>query len=115
MTDDFEKRFYDHIEEMREFRGEIRQYMKEQPARCANHSGRIEALAQRGKLVEQAIAFKEDDDDTIHARTQRVETVLDRAFFAFKALAWISSAAGAIYGGFSFLLKHTDKVDKVIK
>lgn len=120
MTDDFEKRFYDHIEEMREFRGKVLAHFENQDkaqaqreARCANHSARIDAIAFRGKRVEQAIAFSDDPKSvSINTRVQFTEKFVDRCLFAVKAIAILSSAASAVYAGLVFIVRHSDKVIK---
>jgi hypothetical protein len=104
MTDDFEKRFYDHIEEMREFRGEIRHYMKEQPGRCSNHSARISELDDRAVDIEQAIGFRKGDENTIHERVKIVEKFRGYVVFTLEALAWLAGAGTLIYAGVSLFL-----------
>lgn len=98
------------------FMGEIRQYMKSQPGRCASHSEDIDALEARAKNIEEAIGYDAKSDKTIHSRTAVLEKISDRVCFAFKAVAYVSSVAGLIYGGLKIMLysvlPHVDKVAK---
>lgn len=108
-----ERRYNPDFErDMYTFMGEVKQALKDQPGRCANHSDRINELDARSTDIEQAIGFRKGDENTIHARVQVVESFRSSVVFALQAILWLSGASGVLYGAFVVLLHFSKEFSK---
>lgn len=89
------------------FMGEIRQYMKSQPGRCASHSTGIKCVEERITTVERSIDFSEKGKSL----GDRVKTIEDNQGNVKWLDRWLLYAWSAIImiGGWIFV--HSSKVD----
>lgn len=105
MSDDEKTELREFVNEMRELRGEIREYRKNQEARCANHSERIDDLLKEHKKTRDAIAYSEDKDQpNIAPRVTAIEKIMESAASIVKALGWLIGSAAAVYAIFAFFV-----------
>lgn len=105
MSDDEKAELREFVNEMRELRGEIREHRKNQDARCANHSARIEELHKEHCKTRSAIAYSEDKDQpNIAPRVTAIERVMSSAASIMKAMSWLVGASAAVYAIFAFFV-----------
>lgn len=105
MSDDEKAELREFVKEMRELRGEIREYRKNQEARCANHSVRIEKLHDEQTKIKSAIAYSEEKDQpNLAPRVSTIEKIVESAASIIKALGWLIGSAAAAYAIFAFFV-----------
>ena len=100
----------DFEREMLVLMGEVRQYMANQPGRCASHSGSIAALKTATEEIKLAIEYKAeptDENQNIGTRVGNMEaTQGNYKFSCGVGVAWLTGLTAALAALWDALFQH---------
>ena len=99
---DFEK-------EMLVLMGQVKQYMENQPGRCASHSVAIKCVQDGMTNIERAIGYNGPDDEK--PIVKRMETIEASQVSYTWLYAWITTAWAAILAIGTWIFGHASQVN----